>query len=121
MDLDISYILIFLFLGLLFYYINSNKNNIISYQTIKQFKGNGINKKELNEINNKYKRNSCNDYCSSELCDKYNIELNNFKNCLKCQKEFKCYNVFTNQCENCISFGIGQCKIPINPKNNLCK
>jgi len=43
MDLDISYVLILLFIGLLFYYINSNKNKIISYQKIKQFKIMGIN------------------------------------------------------------------------------
>ena len=121
MNLDISIILIFIFFLLLFYYINLNKNNIISYQTIKQYKNTGINNKELNEIKNKYKRTTCNDYCSKYICDKYNIKLNNYKNCLKCQKKFKCYNVFTNKCENCISFGIGQCKLPNNPKNNLCK
>ena len=121
MDLDIRYVLILLFIGLLFYYINSNKNKIISYQTIKQFKIMGMNNNQLNNLKNKYKRSNCNDYCSPELCNKYQIELNNYKKCLKCQKEFKCYNVYTDKCENCISLGIGQCNMPINPKNNLCK
>lgn len=114
----VSFFLIFLFLTFLFYFIYKNKNNIISYQTIKK-----INQKnfDLNSLNKIYKRDGCNDYCSSQKCNNYEIDLYNYKKCLECQKKFKCYNSFTGNCETCMSFGIGQCKTPINPKYNLCK
>ena len=113
----VSIFLIILFFCLLFYYIYENQNKIISYQTTKQKKEKDYDLSKLK----KYKKTTCNDYCSNNLCDHYHTELYNYKKCLNCQKDFKCYNVFTNNCENCISFGINQCKMPLNPKNNFCK
>ena len=114
----ISLFLIIIFFTILFYTINKNKNLIISYQTIKQ---NKLKNYDLKKLNNEYERENCDDYCSRDICADYDVKLNNYKKCLECQKKFKCYNVFTDECENCISFGIGQCMTPVNPKYNLCK
>ena len=116
--MDISIILIFLFFILLIYYIYLNKNYIIGYQTIKDYNSIDFN---LNNLNNKYKRKSCDDYCSKEICNNFNIDVNNYKKCLNCQGKFKCYNSYTDSCDYCLSLGINQCKTPINPKYNLCK
>jgi len=115
--MDISIILIVLFFVLLFYYLYQNKNKIIGYQTIKDYTKPDYNFTKMNKI---YKRNSCNDYCSKELCDNYDIDLQNYKKCLNCQGQFKCFNSYNNKCEFCYSFGLNQCKTPINPKNNIC-
>lgn len=113
----IGVFLIILFFILIFYFINKNNNKIISYQTIKQ---NYKSDFDLSNVNKKYKKYNCNDYCSNEICNNYDTDLNNFRKCIECQKKLKCYNIFTNSCEPCITFGIGQCKKPINPKYNLC-
>lgn len=114
----ITILLIILFFSLLFYYIYLNQNKIISYQTIKQQNEIDFN---LNDLNKKYHRSNCRDYCSENLCNNYDIDLVNYKKCLNCQKKFSCYNGYTDKCDFCLSMGIGQCKLPINPKNNFCK
>ena len=114
----ITIVLIIIFLFSLSYYLYFNKNKIIGYQTIKSFEKQDA---DLSNLDDLYKRKTCNDYCSKNLCNNYEIKLNNYRKCLNCQKNFKCYNPFTNSCEFCFSFGINQCKTPINPKNNLCK
>lgn len=114
----IGVFLIILFFILIFYFIKKNNNKIISYQTIKQNYKTDL---DLTNLNNKYKRTNCNDYCSKDKCNNYEIDLNNFKKCVDCQRNFKCYNLFSDKCEPCITFGLGQCKKPINPKYNLCK
>lgn len=114
----ITIILILLFLFSLFYFIYVNKNVIIGYQTIKDYKKADY---DLSTLDNLYKRKTCDDYCSKKLCNNYENNLKNYKKCLDCQKKFQCYNSFTDKCEFCFSFGINQCKTPINPKNNLCQ
>ena len=114
----ISIFLVFIFFVCLFYYIYKNKNNIVSYQTIKSPYKIDF---DINKLNKSYHRNSCDDYCSKDLCNNYDIDLNNYIKCLECQKKLKCYNKLTNNCDFCFTFGIGQCKTPINPKNNLCR
>lgn len=114
----ISIILIVLFLFSFVYYLYFNKNKIIGYQTIKNFEKQDADFTELDKL---FKRKTCDDYCSRDVCTKYETELNNYKKCLTCQKNLKCFNPLTNQCEFCFSFGINQCKSPLNPKNNLCK
>lgn len=115
--MDISILLIFLFFALLIYYIYVNKNHIIGYQTIKDYNSIDYN---MTKLNNKYKRKSCDDYCSKELCNNFNIDIDNYKKCLNCQGKFKCHNQNTDKCEYCLSFGFNQCTKPINPKNNMC-
>ena len=91
-------LLTILFFMIFCYQILINKNKIIGYQTIKDY----------NEV----------DY---DLCNQYEIQMDKFKKCMSCSNKLKCHNIFTNTCENCISMGIGQCKMPINPRNNFCK
>lgn len=114
----ISIILIILFFTLLFYYIYKNRNKVISYQIIKD---NYVKKDyDLKNLNNKYKRYDCDDYCSARICKNYKIDKENYLKCLNCQAKFQCYNSNTDKCENCFSLGIGQCITPIDPKYNLC-
>lgn len=113
----ISIVLVVIFLFSFFYYLYKNKNSIIGYQTIKNFDKHDA---DLTKLDNLYKRKTCNDYCSSGICNNYEIKLNNYKKCLNCQKKFQCYNSFTDKCEFCFSFGINQCNAPENPINTLC-
>ena len=50
-----------------------------------------------------------------------NIADTDYKKCSKCQSIFSCFNPVSNECESCLSFGINQCIIPKNPKDNLCE
>ena len=110
----VSIILIIIFFTSLFYFIYFNKNNIISYQTIKDFKKSDF-------LNKKFcKRKNCNDYCSKESCDRYHVKLNHYINCLKCQKKLSCYDNLNSECYPCLKFGFNQCIKPINPKNTYC-
>ena len=111
-------LLTILFFMIFCYQILINKNKIIGYQTIKDY--NEVDY-DLSEINKKYHRNNCDDYCDLDLCNQYEIQMDKFKKCMSCSNKLKCHNIFTNTCENCISMGIGQCKMPINPRNNFCK
>jgi hypothetical protein len=114
----LTILLFILFLFSLFYYIYKNKNTIIRYQTVKEYIDEDYNISSLDKL---YKRKSCNDYCSKNMCDNYYQKLDYYKKCNNCQKKFKCFNHLTNECDLCLSFGINQCISPINPKDNLCK
>jgi hypothetical protein len=113
----VTIVLIIIFIFSLIYYLYFNKNTIIGYQTIKNFEKQNA---DLSKLDDLYKRKTCDDYCSTDICNNYKIKLNNHKECLNCQKKFQCYNPFTNQCEFCLSLGINQCDTPINPINTLC-
>ena len=111
-------LLIILFLMVFCYQVLIQKNKIIGYQTIKNYNDADY---DLNDINNKYHRNSCDDYCHLDICNQYEIQMENFKKCVSCSKKLKCHNIFTDTCENCLSMGLGSCKMPLNPRNNFCK
>ena len=111
-------LLILLFIMIFSYQILNNHNKIIGYQTIKDFNESDFN---MIHLNKKYHRSTCDDYCDSDICNDYDIQMDKFHSCVSCSKKLKCYNVFTNTCENCISLGMGQCNMPINPRNNFCK
>ena len=111
-------ILFILFFMIFAYHVILSKNTVVGYQTIKEY--NDIDY-DLTKLNEKYHRKTCDDYCDLDICNQYEIDLDKYKKCLSCNRHFKCHNVFTDTCESCISLGINQCKMPINPKNKFCK
>ncbi len=115
---SLTILLFILFLISLFYYTYKNKNTIIRYQTVKEYNDEDYN---ISSLDNLYKRKTCDDYCSKNMCDYYEQKLDNYKKCSNCQTKLSCFNPVTNECESCLSFGINQCIIPTNPKDNLCK
>jgi len=94
-------LLIILFVMIFCYQILFYKNKIIGYQTIKDY--NEVDY-DLTDLNKKYHRNNCDDYCDLDICNQYENKMDQFKTCLSCSKKLKCHNIFTNTCESCITF-----------------
>jgi hypothetical protein len=105
-------LLCIIFMMFIFLRVFFQSNHIIGYQTIQN----------PNEVDYDVSpiKNDCRQFCQKEICDHYETELEDYKDCIQCKKKFQCYNVFTNQCENCISLGLQKCTFPIDPKNNFC-
>ena len=82
---SLTILLFILFLFSLFYYIYKNKNTIIRYQTVKEYNDEDYNTSSLDNL---YKRKTCDDYCSKNMCDYYEQKLDIIKNAVSVNQYF---------------------------------